>query len=234
MDVCTYNSTCSSDSTAHERRLKYIAQFKAYMFAEGNQNFIASQVPCNELFSLSYKYAMKLTATIVIHCTAICTLSTNIARVTPAASSSGHKGFVYIRGNSDYWFQGAHVRYKDNTILTCTIEPLTLKVNSSSSSSHCVVLPAAVHSVVLCEAKKAQCQELQHRLFLSPPLQLTLSRLHKATLIDHQHYTMFKARAHTVDSSSVLSDAGVLQRVFSFLPGNWLYLGAVCRDWVLI
>jgi hypothetical protein len=28
-----------------------------------------------------------------------------------------------------------------------------------------------------------------------------------------------------------LKDAGILQQVFKFLPGNWLFLGALCRDW---
>jgi hypothetical protein len=44
---------------------------------------------------------------------------------------------------------------------------------------------------------------------------------------------MSRARVHTVDASTILSDAAILQRVFSFLPGNWLYLGGVCRDWML-
>jgi hypothetical protein len=26
-------------------------------------------------------------------------------------------------------------------------------------------------------------------------------------------------------------DAGILRNVFAFLPGNWLFLGAVCREW---
>jgi hypothetical protein len=28
-----------------------------------------------------------------------------------------------------------------------------------------------------------------------------------------------------------LRDAGILQQVFTFLPGNWLFLGAVCSEW---
>jgi hypothetical protein len=28
-----------------------------------------------------------------------------------------------------------------------------------------------------------------------------------------------------------LSDAGVLRHVFTFLPGCWLFLGAVCNEW---
>jgi hypothetical protein len=32
-------------------------------------------------------------------------------------------------------------------------------------------------------------------------------------------------------ASTVLSDAGILHQVFSFLPGNWLFLGAVCQEW---
>jgi hypothetical protein len=28
-----------------------------------------------------------------------------------------------------------------------------------------------------------------------------------------------------------LKDAGILQHVFKFLPGHWLFLGAVCAEW---
>jgi hypothetical protein len=28
-----------------------------------------------------------------------------------------------------------------------------------------------------------------------------------------------------------LRDAGILQHIFEFLPGCWLFLGAVCREW---
>jgi hypothetical protein len=31
--------------------------------------------------------------------------------------------------------------------------------------------------------------------------------------------------------SNPLRDAGILKRVFTFLPGCWLFLGAVCREW---
>jgi hypothetical protein len=31
--------------------------------------------------------------------------------------------------------------------------------------------------------------------------------------------------------SNPLRDAGILERVFTFLPGCWLFLGAVCREW---
>jgi hypothetical protein len=34
-------------------------------------------------------------------------------------------------------------------------------------------------------------------------------------------------------ASNPLRDAGILQHVFTFLPGNWLLLGAVCREWKL-
>jgi hypothetical protein len=30
--------------------------------------------------------------------------------------------------------------------------------------------------------------------------------------------------------SNPLKDAGILHQVFTFLPGSWLFLGAVCRD----
>eukprot|EP00953_Heterococcus_sp_UTEX-ZZ885_P003743 2536-Heterococcus_DN1.PRE.4 len=44
--------------------------------------------------------------------------------------------------------------------------------------------------------------------------------------------TMSRARVYTVDASTILSDAAILQRVFSFLPGHWLYLGGVCHEWM--
>jgi hypothetical protein len=28
-----------------------------------------------------------------------------------------------------------------------------------------------------------------------------------------------------------LREAGILKHVFAFLPGNWILLGAVCREW---
>jgi hypothetical protein len=34
-----------------------------------------------------------------------------------------------------------------------------------------------------------------------------------------------------VEASDPLKDAGILRHVLTFLPGNWLILGAVCRDW---
>jgi hypothetical protein len=45
---------------------------------------------------------------------------------------------------------------------------------------------------------------------------------------------MSKARVHAADASAsaILSDAAILERVFSFLPGNWLYLGRVCCAWM--
>jgi hypothetical protein len=32
-------------------------------------------------------------------------------------------------------------------------------------------------------------------------------------------------------STNQLREAGILRQVFSYLPGNWLYLGAVCSEW---
>jgi hypothetical protein len=32
-------------------------------------------------------------------------------------------------------------------------------------------------------------------------------------------------------ASNPLKDAGILRHVFSFLPGNYLFLGGVCPDW---
>jgi hypothetical protein len=43
---------------------------------------------------------------------------------------------------------------------------------------------------------------------------------------------MSNARALAVDISTILCDASILERVFSFLPGHWLYLGAICRAWM--
>jgi hypothetical protein len=43
---------------------------------------------------------------------------------------------------------------------------------------------------------------------------------------------MGKARVHVADTSTILSEAGILERVLSFLPGHWLYLGGVCRAWM--
>jgi hypothetical protein len=43
---------------------------------------------------------------------------------------------------------------------------------------------------------------------------------------------MSKAK-NTVNTSSILSDATFLQQIFRFLPGNWLFLGGVCRAWML-
>jgi hypothetical protein len=39
------------------------------------------------------------------------------------------------------------------------------------------------------------------------------------------------AAAYEAAASTVLSSAGILHQVFSFLPGCWLYIGPVCRDW---
>jgi hypothetical protein len=34
--------------------------------------------------------------------------------------------------------------------------------------------------------------------------------------------------------SIVLGERGILQHVFTFLPGNWLLLGAVCKEWATV
>jgi hypothetical protein len=44
---------------------------------------------------------------------------------------------------------------------------------------------------------------------------------------------MSKAKVCTADANTVLSEAAILHHLFSFLPGHWLYLGAVCRAWML-
>jgi hypothetical protein len=44
---------------------------------------------------------------------------------------------------------------------------------------------------------------------------------------------MSRARiAVSTDARTILSDAAILQQVFSFLPGDWLYLGGVCHAWM--
>jgi hypothetical protein len=43
---------------------------------------------------------------------------------------------------------------------------------------------------------------------------------------------MSRARLDTLEASTILSDTAILEHVFSFVPGNWLYLGGVCRAWM--
>jgi hypothetical protein len=40
-----------------------------------------------------------------------------------------------------------------------------------------------------------------------------------------------RLQAHAVAYANPLKDAGILQHVFTFLPGHWIFLGAVCREW---
>jgi hypothetical protein len=40
-----------------------------------------------------------------------------------------------------------------------------------------------------------------------------------------------KQKQALVAASNPLKDAGILQHVFTFLPGCWLLLGAVCKEW---
>jgi hypothetical protein len=37
-----------------------------------------------------------------------------------------------------------------------------------------------------------------------------------------------------VAAADPLNDAGILRQVFTFLPGSWLFLGAVCIEWATI
>jgi hypothetical protein len=37
-----------------------------------------------------------------------------------------------------------------------------------------------------------------------------------------------------VAAADPLNDAGILRQVFTFLPGTWLFLGAVCSEWTTI
>jgi hypothetical protein len=40
-----------------------------------------------------------------------------------------------------------------------------------------------------------------------------------------------KQKQAVIEASNPLKDTGILQQVFAFLPGSWLFLGAVCSDW---
>jgi hypothetical protein len=40
-----------------------------------------------------------------------------------------------------------------------------------------------------------------------------------------------KQKQAAAETSDPLKDAGILQQVFAFLPGHYLFLGAVCREW---
>jgi hypothetical protein len=40
-----------------------------------------------------------------------------------------------------------------------------------------------------------------------------------------------RQRQALVAVTNPLRDAGILQQVFTFLPGHWLFLGAVCSEW---
>eukprot|EP00953_Heterococcus_sp_UTEX-ZZ885_P002832 2051-Heterococcus_DN1.PRE.2 len=42
---------------------------------------------------------------------------------------------------------------------------------------------------------------------------------------------MVTTRRQKQAACTPLRDAGVLQRIFAFLPGNYLFIGAVCREW---
>jgi hypothetical protein len=44
----------------------------------------------------------------------------------------------------------------------------------------------------------------------------------------------FKHKKQAATLAGPLNDAGILKQVFTFLPGNWLFLGAVCREWQAI
>jgi hypothetical protein len=40
-----------------------------------------------------------------------------------------------------------------------------------------------------------------------------------------------KQKQDAVEAANPLRNAGILKQVFSFLPGHWLFLGAVCKEW---
>jgi hypothetical protein len=43
-----------------------------------------------------------------------------------------------------------------------------------------------------------------------------------------------KHKRATIAAKGPLRDPGILQHIFSFVPGHWLFLGAVCREWEAI
>jgi hypothetical protein len=45
---------------------------------------------------------------------------------------------------------------------------------------------------------------------------------------------MVTTRRQKQAACTPLRDAGVLQRIFTFLPGNYLFIGAVCREWQVV
>jgi hypothetical protein len=43
-----------------------------------------------------------------------------------------------------------------------------------------------------------------------------------------------RRQKHLLTVADPLRDAGILEHILGFLPGNWLFLGAVCREWQLV
>eukprot|EP00953_Heterococcus_sp_UTEX-ZZ885_P009356 5520-Heterococcus_DN1.PRE.6 len=53
-------------------------------------------------------------------------------------------------------------------------------------------------------------------------------------LLSHKTESMVSTRRQKqalAAASNPLRDAGVLKHIFTFLPGHWLFLGAVCEEW---
>jgi hypothetical protein len=51
------------------------------------------------------------------------------------------------------------------------------------------------------------------------------------TMASNTDASMSKQKHAAVAEIDPLRDAGILQHIFEFLPGCWLFLGAVCREW---
>eukprot|EP00953_Heterococcus_sp_UTEX-ZZ885_P035386 18275-Heterococcus_DN1.PRE.1 len=52
------------------------------------------------------------------------------------------------------------------------------------------------------------------------------------TLLKLNFFVMATFQEHDLAAAiNPIRDAGILQHVFTFLPGNWLFLGAVCSEW---
>jgi hypothetical protein len=52
-----------------------------------------------------------------------------------------------------------------------------------------------------------------------------------ASLGSHGEMVSTRKQKQVLLVENPLRDAGILQQVLKFLPGNWLFLGAVCREW---
>jgi hypothetical protein len=49
--------------------------------------------------------------------------------------------------------------------------------------------------------------------------------------INRESMVFTRRQKQALIANNPLRDAGILRNVFAFLPGHWLFLGAVCREW---